>query len=267
METQIKFEESKLQVHIKYSNKIELSHYTNSLNSLNAEYFEYIRHSKDHVTTEDIRLYVNEIRTGSIITELIAYSPTLLAFAENSNTIIEFSKHLFQNIKILSTKSSKEIADENTLKPNSLSNLQGLVEPILNDPKGQISLNGVTFGDHNTVSFVINSKEAHEIYNRTQEIKDFKPVPNINIREKVLLVFTQTNSSPKNTNNDKGIIESISKNTVKIRFANDHLKKTMLFDQHPYGVVFVVDIEIQTINDKPFIYKVLKLHECLSIDD
>lgn len=63
------------------------------------------------------------------------------------------------------------------------------------------------------------------------------------------------------------MIESISKNTIKIRFANDSLKKEMLFKQHPYGVAFIVDVEIQTINDKPFIYKVLKLHECISIDE
>lgn len=76
METQIIVSETKLQVYIKYSNKIELSHYTNSLNSLNNEYYEYIRNSNDHLQLEDIRLYVNEIKTGSIITDLIAYSPT-----------------------------------------------------------------------------------------------------------------------------------------------------------------------------------------------
>ena len=98
METQFIVSETKLQVHIKYSNKIELSHYINSLNSLNTEYYEYLRSSSDHLQPEDIRLYVNEIKTGSIITDLIAYSPTLLAFAEHANTIIDFAKHLYSNI-------------------------------------------------------------------------------------------------------------------------------------------------------------------------
>lgn len=259
--------ETKLQVHIKYSNKIELSHYINSLNSLNTEYYEYLRYSSDHLQPDDIRLYVNEIKTGSIITDLIAYSPTLLAFAEHANTIIDFTKHLYSNINLLKTKTTEQIADGNTIKPNSLSNIQGLIEPILNDPQGQIAFSGLTFGDNCNVTFAINSSEAQEIYNKAQEIKDFKPTPDIYFREKVLLIFTQTNASTRNTNNDKGVIEIISKNTVKIRFINDDLKKSMLYDQSPYGVVFVVDIEIQTINDKPFIYKVLKLHECLEIDD
>lgn len=267
METQIIVSETKLQVYIKYSNKIELSHYTNSLNSLNNEYYEYIRNSNDHLQPEDIRLYVNEIKTGSIITDLIAYSPTLLAFAENANTLIEFTKHLYENINILKTKSSKQIANENSIKSNSLSNLQGLVEPILNDSKGEITLSGITIGDNSKVTININSSEANKLYKKAQEVKDFKLAPDVNFKEKVLLVFTQTNTSPKNTNNDKGVIENISKNTVKIRFADDELKKTMLFDQHPYGVAFIVDVEIQTLDDKPFIYKILKLHECLNIDE
>ena len=41
----------------------------------------------------------------------------------------------------------------------------------------------------------------------------------------------------------------------------------MLFDQHPYGVAFIVDVEIQTLDDKPFIYKILKLHECINTDE
>lgn len=264
METKILVSETKLQVYIKYSNKIELAHYINSLSS---EYYEYIRQSNNHLQPEDIRLYVSEIKTGSIITDLIAYSPTLLAFAENANSIIDFARNLYDNINILRTKSPKQIADENILKQNSLSNIQGLVEPILNDPKGEITLSGITIGNNSTVSIHINSNDANRLYNTAQEVKDFKPTPKINFREKVLLIFTQTNASPKNTNNDKGIIESISKNKVNIRFDNDELKKTMLFDKHPYGVVFVVDIEIQTINDKPFIYKVLKIHECLEMDD
>ena len=267
METKIIVSETKLQVYIKYSNRIELSHYINSLNSLNTEYYEYLRHSKNHLHPDDIRLYVNEIKTGSIITDLIAYSPTLLAFAEHANTVIDFTKHLYDNINLLKNRSAKQIAEENIIKSNSLSNIQGLIEPILNDNEGQIAFSGLTFGDNCNVTFSINSTDAQEIYEKAQKVKDFKSTPDINFHEKVLLVFTQTNASTKNTNNDKGVIESISKNTVKIRFANDELKKTMLHDQHPYGVVFVVDIEIQTIHDKPFIYKILKLHECLGIDD
>lgn len=36
----------------------------------------------------------------------------------------------------------------------------------------------------------------------------------------------------------------IIKNAVNIRFADYDLKKIMLFDQYPYGVAFIVDVEI-----------------------
>lgn len=78
METLVKFDESKLQIHIEYSNKIELAHYINSLNSINSEYSNYISKAENHLQADDIKLFINEIRSGSIITDLIAYSPTML---------------------------------------------------------------------------------------------------------------------------------------------------------------------------------------------
>lgn len=267
METRVKFDESKLQIHIEYSNKIELAHYINSLDSVNSEYSNYIRTAENHLQPDDIKLFVNEIRSGSIITDLIAYSPTLLAFAEHANTLLDFTKHIANTINLLKNHSTHEIIEDEKLTTSTLSNIQGLVEPILNDKNGKISFEGVNFGNNCTVNVTINSSDAKDIYNKAQSIKEFRPTPETNIKEQVLLVFTQTNSSTKNTNNDKGVIESISKNTVKIRFTNDELKKEMLFNQHPYGVAFIVDVEIQTINEKPFIYKILKLHECINIDE
>ncbi|OTG79917.1 hypothetical protein B9T33_10365 [Acinetobacter sp. ANC 5054] len=267
METIVKFDESKLQIHIEYSNKIELAHYINSLNSVNSEYSNYISKANTHLQPNDIKLFVNEIRSGSIITDLIAYSPTMLAFAEHANTLLDFTKHIANTINLLKNNPTHEIIKEEKINTTSLNNMQGLVEPILTDRNGNISFEGVNFGDNCIVNVTINSSDANDIYNKAQSVKDFRPTPDTNIKEQVLLVFTQTNSSTKNTNNDKGVIESISKNTIKIRFANDSLKKEMFFKQHPYGVAFIVDVEIQTINDKPFIYKVLKLHECINIDE
>lgn len=267
MKTAVKFDDSKLQIHIEYSNKIELEHYINSLHSVNSEYLNYISTARNHLQPNDIKLYVNEIRSGSIITDLIAYSPTMLAFAEHANTLIDFTKHITKTINLLKNNSAQEIIKEDKINTTTLNNIQDLVEPILNDNKGKISFDAVNIGDNCTIHLTINSTNANEIYNNAQAIKDFRPSPKTNIKEQVLLIFTQTNGSTKNINSDKGIIESITKSAVKVRFTSDELKKSMLIEQHPYKVAYIVDVEIETIDDKPLLYKVLKFHEHIDLSE
>lgn len=267
METTIKIEETKLQIHIEYSKKIELGHYIDSLNSINDEYTQYIRETPSYFDPEEIKLLVNEIKTGSIITELIAFSPALLPFIENTNTILDFTKHLANVINLLKSKDSEIQNSEQLPSPNTLTNIQGLVSPILNDPNGKITLEGCQFGDNCNVSIFLDSKDARKIHAKAQELKNIKPTPDSNIKEQALLVFTQTNGSTKNINSDKGVIESITKGAVKVRFASDELKKSMLLEQHPYKVAYIVDVEIETVDNKPRLYKVLKFHECIDLSE
>lgn len=267
MDTTIKIEEAKLQIHIEYSKKIELGNYIDSLNSINNEYTQYIHETPNHLDPEEIKLLVNEIRTGSIITELITFSPTLLPFIENTNTILDFTKHIANVINLLKSKNNIIQNTEQLPSTNTLTNIQGLVSPILNDPKGKITLEGCNFGDNCNVSIFIDSNEARKIHAKAQEIKNFKPTPDSNIKEQVLLFFTQTNGSTKNINSDKGVIESISKGSVKVRFASNELKRSMLLEQHPYKVAYIVDVEIETVDNKPRLYKVLKFHEYIDLSD
>ena len=41
----------------------------------------------------------------------------------------------------------------------------------------------------------------------------------------------------------------------------------MLLEQHPYRVAYIVDVEIETVDNKPKLYKVLKFYECIDIDE
>ena len=54
----------------------------------------------------------------------------------------------------------------------------------------------------------------------------------------------------------------------KQQFDNDEIKEQMLHgDVNPFNTAFVVDVKIQTIQDKPAVYKVVKLHELIDVND
>ncbi len=61
---------------------------------------------------------------------------------------------------------------------------------------------------------------------------------------------------------DKAKIESIYDGPVKTTFQDDNIKAAMLLDEpHPFKKAFVVDVVVETIEGKPMLYKVTRLHE------
>jgi hypothetical protein len=61
---------------------------------------------------------------------------------------------------------------------------------------------------------------------------------------------------------DKGVIESVSKSPVKIWFASEEIKRGILdAAENPFQRMFIVDVEVKTVNDKPALYKILALKD------
>ena len=61
---------------------------------------------------------------------------------------------------------------------------------------------------------------------------------------------------------DKGIIEIVSKLPVKLLFTSEEIKKGILTaPENPFQRVFVVDVEVKTLDHKPALYKVLALKD------
>ena len=71
-------DQTMLTVNIKNRQPVELVDFAQSMISLGAEYSDYIASSQNHLVSDEIKLYIKEIRPGSIITELVALAPTLM---------------------------------------------------------------------------------------------------------------------------------------------------------------------------------------------
>lgn len=250
-----------LQIRINNTQPIDLIDYSNSMLNFGNEYSDFISRSDNHLAPEDIKLYVREIKTGSIITDLVAIAPGLMAFAEHTNTVIDFTKHIKGLTSYLLGKTN--LRPSGLSKP-SLNRLIKIVEPVAIDGGSTLQIDA----SNNTGNIEINisSSEANTIQNRANKELEKMREPVNGLHIKVLLYWAQARHD--NKKGDKGIVESISRREIKVVFANKDLKKEMIRNQpHIFNVAYLVDIDVQTINDRPAVYKVVKFHEVVDLPE
>ncbi|MCX5815689.1 MAG: hypothetical protein NTX75_05525 [Proteobacteria bacterium] len=246
-------------IKIKNQQPVELVDLTNSFFSLADEYKRFIgqdviQESGD--IPEEIKLYIKEIRTGSIEADLVAYAAGMIPFLEHTKTVIEFGKYLKMAYDYLTGKS----CSKPQLQKINYENLSAFVEPIAKDNASQINCQTIINGDVN-VYLDINSLEANAAQNIAKREISLLREPIIGIKEKTLLYWYQARNDPKSQVGDKAIIESIQTNPTKTIFRNDNIKSQMIYGENPFKSAYIVDVQVETIQGKPVVYKILDIHE------
>lgn len=223
---------------------------------------EYRRHLARHdemLEANNIKLYIKEIRSGSIITELVAMAPAAIPFIDHAETVVEFAKYLKDSYEWFAGKGKDET--DSVEKP-SLQNLSQILEPIAKDRASQINFGAVNITGDVVVHLHMNGMEANAAQNGIRREIEARKEPLTGIKEQVVMYWAQARNQCASKAGDKARIESIWPYDVKVRFANDDLKTKILYDEpHPFSKSFLVDVAVETIEDKPVLYKVLAIHE------
>lgn len=246
-------------IEIKNTQPVELLDLTGSLLSLADEYKRFVAAQPIPSAPEDIKLYIKDIHSGSIVTDLIAMAPAALPFVEHAKVIVTFAKYLKTGIEYLLGRDPA--AQRPSLTKQNLNNLSTFLEPIAKDGASQMNCHTTINGDVNYI-FNVNSVEANAIQNRAKKEMDSLKEPVVGIKEKVVLYWYQARNDPRSQVGDRAIIESIGPLPVKTIFHTDAIKAEMLYvTENPFRTAYIVDVQVDTINDKPVIYKVLHVHE------
>ena len=255
------FEDAMLQVRINNTQPIDLIDYAQSMLSLGNEYSDFIMKDDNHLKPEDIKLYVRQIITGSIITDLVAIAPTLMPFAEHSNTVLDFTKHFQSITSYLLGKISKK---PDNLDKASLNRVIKFVEPIASDAGSTLQIDASN--NSGTIEIHIDSKDANTIQNRANKELEKLKEPITGLHKQVVLYWAQARND--NKQGGKAIIESISNREIKVVFGSEKLKQKMIDEQpHIFSISYIVDVYVETIREKPTLYKVVKFYETLDLPD
>ncbi len=257
-------EEMKLSVEIKNIQPIELSDLTQSLNSLADEYRRFIERSDVVVDPDQVKLYVKEIKTGSVLAELAALAPLALPLINYSATVLKYAEHLKMVYDYLV---GNQPHVPRLLERQTLQNLSNIVEPVAKDKGAQLNIGALNLNGNVVVNFNYSSLEANAIQNSARkEIEKLKE-PDTGTHSKVLMYLYQARDDMTSKTGDKSIIESIYKGPVKTIFIDENIKSKILRDEpNPFNKAFIVDVFVETIRGVPKLYKVIELYEIIDRD-
>lgn len=154
-------------IRIENKQPIELSDLTKSFNALANQFNEYATQSVDHLENRQGKLFVREIKTGSVIVELIEIATIgVIPFMENVNTIVGFGEYVKKAFDFILSK-TKEKPKE--LKSSGYRDLSQIVNPIAKDSASQLNVSTVVNGNV-YLDFNIGNIEANAVQNIVQRI-------------------------------------------------------------------------------------------------
>jgi hypothetical protein len=248
------------QVKYETDRPVELADLGESFRALGKQYEDYVhRHGFDQ-TPGNARLYVSELRTGSILLILknmleqgsmvIKDFDVLAGFITNLSELIEY----FRKPK---PTPPAEITREDA------SRLSRIVEPAAKDGGSNISFTfiGNTAPIHVT-NITVNSESANAIQNNVRRFLG-PAVPDPGSFQSEVLYLHQMRGDPMSKVGDRGVIEKFSNKPVKLHFMTPESKAAILDTPFPFKVAHVIDGQVSTVKGEPALYKVTNVHETL----
>jgi hypothetical protein len=249
---------------------VALDDLTISLNALAQFYEDYLAESGKALPEAGVKLYIHELRTGSVIAVLQAIAEQgQLVFGENG--VVSTIQSAYEHADTIGgfMASLNDIigfflgSTESKVRPTKkqAGQMINFFEPVAKDNASQMSVqfNGtVNIGE---IHYHYNSQQANAVQNSAKRYLG-PSLPANEILTDELLILHQVRGDLKSKSGDKGIIESVSKSPVKLWFCSDEIKKEILdAADNPFQRVFVVDVEVKTADGKAALYKVLAVKD------
>lgn len=248
--------ENFLTIELKNTRPVELIDFTNSLSSLADEYNKRIIKSDPEFGGE-IRLYIKEIKAGSIIARIQEMMPYAMPFVGDVKSLNEFCQSLKASMDWLrgigGTKPERKHTYENVIR---------LVEPVAKDNGSILNIGKLEINA--PINITINNLEANAVQNAARRELDAIKQPVTGFKENMVIYWYQARNDAKSQRGDRTIIEAIWPSPVKTVFATESIKAKMLLgDEYPFASVYLVDVQVQAIGERPVLYTIINFRERL----
>jgi len=213
---------------------------------------------------KDSKILLKGVKEGSDIYQLaLDFGSEVLPFINGTGTVIEAINH----IKTWAlSKSKKEILSSKHYNSVNCDNMKNLVAPVVtNDDNRNMS---IKVGDNNNAPIVINNFEAKQISENADYIKSlissYEKEEDNTLYQKKLIKMYKATDSVKQVKDSSYCDDIVKGKAIATIFENPQDKKEVLTD--PFSNLFLVDIEVNKINDEIKLYRVLKLHNIIPIE-
>lgn len=254
---------------ITHSKPIEMSDLVNTLNGIGNTFDDYCKRNGDSSEGRKAKLYVEKIEHGSIdilLTEALTLG--MLPLLENCNVIMEFAGYV-KNVLgyFINGNGSKP-----ELTRSELQHLKDSLSVVVHDNKGDISFGAVdrknvniSFNDCN-VTYIQGNVAQNQINDAIEECERVRPSEKIHTSQ--LMQIRQLRSDMESNSGNRARIDALCKRDLPVYFDTPELKRIILASvENPTLRAFMVDVVLQTIDNKPASYKVMHLHDVVPLEE
>ncbi|WP_275787433.1 hypothetical protein [Pararhizobium gei] len=252
-------DETILRVEFKNTKPIELVDLTLSFTAL-AESFKDFANKSGDPHPDNLRLYVKEIKAGSVIADLIAVAEQAQWIIKHADVFAGFVANM--NDLVAHLLGQSKTALEPTQK--QAKQMAQFVEPVAKDFGSQLNMNVMDGGVVNVHQhFHVSGMEANAIQNGVARLLG-PQLPVSIILPDQLMVLEQVKNDTAAKSGDRGIIEAISPKPVKLQFSNEAGKKSVLdMHENPFECVFQVTVEVRSTGGRPALYRIVEVTDVI----
>jgi hypothetical protein len=255
---------------------IELGDFVSALTALASQYEKYIKETNPDLKGY-ARIYIREIRPGSIEADLIPWIVVAAPFIASMDHILiveNFVRVWGQRILgLLSDNAEEQFSNTSELKDWS-----DTVAVIANDPDGSATLEAATFEDKKKqikATFKFDTPQARDIRKKLEHIKRGLEKTEQQEYIRVLMMFTRSDTGKAKVGKYTGErvkIEEISDASLPLVYGSELAEAQIkheirVSEENVYHKGFVVDVHVLTRNDKPAAYSVTHIHQVIDLPD
>lgn len=257
-------EEVRLSIEFKNSRPVELTGLTESLAGLSSLYARFAESTEYTINDETVHLYIKEVRTGSIVWDLVAFAATIpiIPILQHTRILVDFTKDL----KVILDFFKGDVDAEDPDRPAQVyKDVSRFINPVSQDNGSQLNMS-VHEGATVVVNFGMNSNDCNAAQNRIENYIAMMQETHSGCYHNQVFYWYQARDETKARSGDRGVIEAISPKPIKVLFQSETAKSAMLSDKL-FKKAYIVDVEVHTINNRPKVYKILDVHEAFDRDD
>lgn len=236
---------------IKNKRPVELVDLTASLSAFGEQYKRFV--TENGGIDSEARLYVHDLRKGSIIAELIPWLKQADLILEHRDKVAGFVTHWKEILEAILHLSDKAKA----IPKPELRAARTIVAPVAKDGGSQLNIIA-TDGGQIVNNFYLGAQEAAAItHNATHLLKNELPGEDHFSNEPMVLY--QMRNAPPGKAGDMGFIDRFTTKPIKLTFGDEATKEQILHSAQPFDVYFFVSGTVKTAGGNVAAYHITAL--------
>lgn len=253
---------NKLEITINNTVPVELTGLTMALLGVSQQYQRFIENEATAQCRAGSELFIKEVRSGSIIVELVAQTLPVVPLFWQGGSLLEWANHAKSVMEWLNGKRAQP---PKSVTKQDLRQWHNILEPVAKDRGAQMNFS-VSEGSQVTNQFFITSEGANAAQNAIHREVGRLEEPADHVERQRVMVWYQTKFDDKSKTGNRAVVESISKAAVKVIFENNAVKKAMLagdprFDKPWHELAYIVDVRVQTLQGVPKVYTITNYYD------